>query len=120
MQERDQPVRSPQLEDGYVKIANELWDALCKTRIPGECRQVLDCIIRKTFGWNKKEDRISYSQMARMTGLKRENVIRAIKRLVQMKIVLKNNDSRVNSYMLNKNHGNWEESSIKTDTGQKG
>jgi hypothetical protein len=51
-------VPSPQLENGYVKIANELWDALCRTRIPGECRQVLDAIIRS---WNKKADQISYT-----------------------------------------------------------
>jgi phage replication O-like protein O len=94
---RDHRVPTPQLEDGY-----------------------LDAIIRKTYGWNKKQDRISYSQMASMTGLKRENVIRAMKKLVHMQIVIKNDSSRTNSYMLNKNYMQWDKSSIKTDTSPTG
>ena len=43
---------SPQTENGYVKIATELHDALCKTRISGEARQMLDVIIRKTYGYD--------------------------------------------------------------------
>ena len=53
---------SPQLKDGYVAIANEIMDALAHIRIPGEARQVLDVILRKTYGWKKKEDEISLSQ----------------------------------------------------------
>jgi len=47
-------MKSPQTENGYIKIANELWDALTGIRIPGEVRQVLDYIFRKTYGYNKK------------------------------------------------------------------
>ena len=68
---------SPQLENGYIRISTEVWQALCKIRIPGEARQVLDAIIRKTWGWNKKEDRISLSQFVDATGLKKDKVIRA-------------------------------------------
>jgi hypothetical protein len=35
---------SPQRENGHVEIANELFDALCRFRIPGEARQCLDAI----------------------------------------------------------------------------
>jgi len=99
---------NPQIANGHIKIANEIWDALCKIRIPGEARQVLDVIIRKTYGWNKKEDQISLSQISKMTGLKRQNVSRAIKRLIQMKIVIKNDDSFINSYKINKNYELWQ------------
>lgn len=43
----------PQKENGYTPIANEIMDALCRIRIPGEERQVLDCISGKhTAGIN--------------------------------------------------------------------
>ena len=49
----------PQIENGYTRIANEILDTLCMFSIPGECMQVLNCILRKTYGYQKKEDRIS-------------------------------------------------------------
>ena len=64
----------PQKENGYTPIANEIMDALCRIRIPGEERQVLDCIFRKTYGWNKCEDSISLTQFMEMTGLKKPAV----------------------------------------------
>jgi len=33
--------KTPQLEDGYVKIANEIFDHLCWFRIPGELRLLM-------------------------------------------------------------------------------
>ena len=78
---------NPQTEDGYLKIALEIQDAFCRTRIPGEERQVLDAIIRKTYGWHKCEDKISMGQIAQMTGMKRPNVARALKNLISKKIV---------------------------------
>ena len=59
---------TPQLENGYIKIATELYDALCGIRIPGEARQVFDVILRKTYGWNKKKDAIALSQFVEATG----------------------------------------------------
>ncbi len=71
---------NPQIENGHTKIANEIMDALCCFRIPGEARQVLDCIIRHTWGWNKKTDKISLSQFVAMTGLMKTAIVKSIKR----------------------------------------
>jgi phage replication O-like protein O len=100
---------SPQVEDGFTKIANEIMDAFCKTRIPGEERQVLDAIFRKTYGWNKCEDHISMGQIATMTRMKRPNVARAIKSLLSKKIalVIKNDNTGINLLKFNKNYEEW-------------
>ena len=45
---------NPQKENGYTSIANDIVEALAGIRIPGEARQCLDVILRKTYGWNKK------------------------------------------------------------------
>lgn len=99
---------NPQLEDGYVRVATEVWEALCRIRIPGEARQVLDVIIRKTWGWNKKEDRISLSQFVEATGLKKDKIIRARGKLVSMNIVSFKGNGNGATYRINKNYHSWQ------------
>lgn len=78
---------SPQIENGFLKIANDIWDALARIRISGEEWQILNVVIRKTYGFNKKEDRISLSQFALSTGLKKPNIIRARQKLLSKMIM---------------------------------
>jgi phage replication O-like protein O len=102
------PKANPQKENGSTAIANDILDSLCRARIPGEARQVLDFIIRKTYGWNKKWDAISLSQFALGTGLKRPNICRLLKKLEKMKlIVIKKDNAGINKYMFNKHYDEW-------------
>jgi phage replication O-like protein O len=100
---------NPQIADGYTKIANEIMDALCRYRIPGEERQVLDTILRKTYGWNKTEDAISLSQFVEMTGIKKPNIIGAINSLLSKKIiiVIQIDNTPAKVYRFNKNFDEW-------------
>lgn len=98
---------NPQKENGYTAIANEIMDALIKYRIPGEQRQCLDYIIRKTYGFNKKEDMISNSQFAKATGLKKPSICRALNGLIDKNIVSKKDNKRIPTYQFNKNYKNW-------------
>lgn len=98
---------SPQLKNGYVRLANEIYEALARYRIPGEARQVLDFIIRKTYGWNKKEDVIALSQFEIGTGLKRPTVCRAINQLIHLNLIIKKDNGLSHSYSLNKDFGSW-------------
>ena len=49
----------PQLENGFLKLANELVEAICKTHLSPNESQVLWFIIRMTYGYNKKKARIN-------------------------------------------------------------
>lgn len=98
---------NPQLENGYVKIANDIFDALSRIRISGEARQVLDVIIRKTYGYNKKEDAISLSQFCLATGMRRGDVIRGAKKLMDMNIISKKANDIANVYRINKDFDTW-------------
>jgi phage replication O-like protein O len=98
---------NPQAENGHIDIANEVMDALVKTRIPGEARQCLDFIIRKTWGWHKKEDFISLSQFAVATGMKKPHVSRAIKFLLIMKLIIKYDNGELSTYRFNKDFDLW-------------
>lgn len=51
--------------------------------------KVLMVIMRKTFGWHKVKDRISLSQLQKITGLERKHVSNGIKGLVAKKLITK-------------------------------
>ncbi|MCX7698851.1 MAG: replication protein, partial [Candidatus Goldbacteria bacterium] len=105
----NQTNQTPQLEDGYTRIANEIIDKLCQFRISGEEWQVLWVIIRKTYGYHKKEEKISITQFEKATGLKRASVYRAIKKLLAKKLIgiSKSANSQINSYCFNKLIKEW-------------
>lgn len=100
---------NPQKENGYTAIANDIMEALAKTRIAGEYRQVLDFIMRKTYGYSKKDDKIALSQFADGTGLKKSSICRAIKILVNMNIISENAKAGdvAKTYKLQKDFDNW-------------
>lgn len=98
---------SPQLQNGYVRIATEIYDALARYRIPGEARQVLDFIIRKTYGWNKTEDMIALSQFMAGTGLKKPTVCRAINKLIHLNLIIKKDNASGSIYKFNKDFSSW-------------
>ncbi len=103
-------VANPQLENGYLRIANEIMEALARVRIPGEARQILDVIFRKTYGFQKKADAISLSQFSYLTGLSRRSAQRAISQLLTMNIIRKRADARPITYSFNKNYEQWKPS----------
>ncbi|UQI42724.1 replication protein [Vreelandella venusta] len=82
--------RGPQVEDGYTRIANELFEAVTNAHTcPVTLRQmrVVLAVIRKTYGFNKKVDRISDGQLAAETGLSRQNVNKAKRELIAMHVL---------------------------------
>lgn len=98
---------SPQKENGYTAIANELLDALARIRISGEARQVFDVILRKTYGYNKKADSISLNQFILGTRLKKSTVQRAINKLKLLNLILQKEAPIANLYSINKDFSTW-------------
>jgi phage replication O-like protein O len=100
---------NPQLEDGYTRIANELLEAFARTRLAGQECQVVFAVARLTYGFGKKEDRISYGQIARMTFIARTKIIPLVRALV-LKLVLSstNNGTRTPPTLrINKHYSEW-------------
>lgn len=100
---------NPQKENGFTAISNEIMEALAKMRIPGEARQMLDVIIRKTYGYGKKEDQIATSQFMQFTGLPNFSIHRARARLLLAKIITvsKKANSQVLTYSFVKDYDKW-------------
>jgi len=98
---------SPQLENGYLRIANELTEALARIRIPGQACQVLWVILRQTYGFGKKKDVITYGQISKKTGLSRSHSQRAVKWLVEARIVLKDGCRGMTTLEIQKDFSRW-------------
>ncbi|WP_234370058.1 MULTISPECIES: replication protein [Proteus] len=84
-------------DDGYTRIANELLESLSCCNLTVRQLRVMLAIIRKTYGFGKKVDRISDSQLADVSGLSRQNVNKAKKELISMNyLILEGNKIGVN------------------------
>ena len=98
---------SPQLENGYTRIANELLDALCFIDLSGSAWRCAVFIVRKTYGYKKKSDRISLSQFELGTGLTRVSVTRGLKELAEKRVIISNHGGYIVEYSINKDHSEW-------------
>lgn len=101
---------NPQVEDGHIDIANELGEALCQTYFSPAESKIFWAILRKTYGWHKKSDRISYSQLAEMTGLHSRHVGPALKKLIARNIIFCSNsgERKTSEYGIQKDYDKWE------------
>lgn len=114
---------SPQKENGYTAIANEIMEALIKYSLPSSEMRCLLFVIRKTYGFNKKTDAISLSQFVRATALNRRAVIRALNNLNHKNLIykeqggVKNDTISTSKYRFNKHYNSWN-SSVKIVTGR--
>ncbi len=99
---------SPQIEDKFFRISNELFDALIRYRISGEARQVLDAIIRQTYGYNRTWSDITLSKFQAMTGLKKSKICLVIKMLITSRIIINNKDNpNLIKYRIQKDYTKW-------------
>jgi phage replication O-like protein O len=81
---------NPQLEGGYTRIANEILAHLMRIQLSANQWQVLLCIIRKTYGFGRKVDRIANFQICEATGLGKEVVSRSLHKLQAARIIVRN------------------------------
>lgn len=94
---------SPQKENGYVTIANELAERFSLAGMNGSEHRILWVVLRKTYGFNKKQDYISLTQFQKNTGMGRNQVVDTIRSLVGKRVLLKENSI----YGLNKDYETW-------------
>jgi len=90
-------------QNGYIPVPNHVAEALTRVNLsPYESRFVW-CVLRLTYGWRKKEDSISLSRIAKMSGLQRGHASRARASLVHRHILVR----REGQIALNQKHETW-------------
>ena len=78
---------SPKVEDGFTRIASELFDAVLGYGFTGRQLAVLMTVIRKTYGYNKSQDDMSASQIGDACGVARNHVSEALRELASMRVI---------------------------------
>ncbi|MDU4943865.1 MAG: replication protein [Mixta calida] len=76
------------LSNGYTKVANEIQKLKPRLRLSGREWQCFEAVIWLTYGWNKKQDRVTNTVIAELTGLSDTHVSDAIKSLAERQIIL--------------------------------
>jgi phage replication O-like protein O len=107
-------IRSPQTEDGYTRIANELLDAMIQTGLSKREWPIVMAVIRMTYGYNRKEDALSGWQIAEMTGIARPHVSTSLSDLIERRVLIRSEKHRsshgrdVHYISINKHYNEWQ------------
>lgn len=94
---------SPQLQNGFTRIANEILEAIAQTPLSGYEARWIFYLWRKTYGFNKKSDKIPSSQMCIGTKMLKYHEWRTRKRLIKRGIV-----TQLGNFIgFNKDYSQW-------------
>jgi phage replication O-like protein O len=97
----------PQLEDGYTRLANELLEAILGFGFTGRQLLVVFAVIRKTYGYGKKQDDMSAAQIGQICGMARSHVTDVIGQLVELRVITKSPGSYGMVVGINKRYDQW-------------
>jgi len=106
-------MKNPQTENGHIKIAtgdpdNDILSALIMAKLSGMEYQIVLWILRKTWGFNKKTDRIAIGQFMKITDRKKHSVIHALDHLIDKNIILGSRNIGKNGiFQFNKDFDSW-------------
>ncbi|RFP23178.1 hypothetical protein D0T25_06710 [Duganella sp. BJB488] len=98
---------TPQTEDGYLMIANELLEAILGFGFSLREQSVLFTIIRKTYGFKKKEDDMSASQIGALCRVPRQHVTTTLNLLALRNVITKRAGRYGSIIGVQKNHRKW-------------
>ena len=100
---------NPQKENGYTAIANEILEKIIASGLNGTEIFIILYILRKTYGYQKKEDIISLSQFMKVIPVTKPSICKALKILQLVKIIKLVKKTKLgNSYLFNKNYDEWQ------------
>jgi phage replication O-like protein O len=102
-------VTTPQVEDGYTRIANALLEALARARLSGRELAVALAVVRLTYGYAKKADRLSASQLASVTGIPARKIGELLRSLEAKSILIveRRGSGRIPTMQIDKRVATW-------------
>lgn len=104
----------PQVEDGYTRIANELFEAIYKFPFTIRQLRIVLFFIRQTYGHHLKMKQISLARIEAEIGMPRTHICKVINDLARMGVLLKQSHPVTKSVAaiaqtvgINKNYEEW-------------
>lgn len=96
-------VRMADLDDGYTRIANELLEAFYSSNFTERQFKIVMFVMRKTYGFNKKLDYITNTQIADAIGVHHTHVCKSKIDLIDRNILILDGKK----IGINKNLSDW-------------
>jgi phage replication O-like protein O len=90
--------------EGFLPVANRLAEEFAKINLSSYESRVIWVILRKTYGFHRKKDFVSVSQIQEISGLDRRHASRAKKSLLKRNILVLDEKDRIG---LHKNYEKW-------------
>ncbi len=100
------------IENGFIQIPREIAEALAKTKLSQNESRLVWVVLRKTYGWHKDKDWISYSQFQKKTRRDRSNLNKAMKRLVKRHIVARSGNGYKVEYSIETDCSLWDKTDL--------
>jgi phage replication O-like protein O len=98
-------VAKPDLKNGYLKLAHELFAAVMVAPLPKEARIVLFEVFAQVYGYEKaKAARLSPTDIARRTGMAKPNVARGVAFLLKNGVIRREG---MDAYRFVKDYESW-------------
>lgn len=97
-----------QKENGFTPIANELVCQFAMTYMSSRESQIVWAIIRMTYGYQKKTDKISFTQLELLTGIDRRHLAPALRKLTERRIITRYSEGQSVIYGIQKDYDLWD------------
>ncbi len=108
---------SPQKENGYTAIANELLEAIYRAKLNGTQFRIFLAILRFTYGFNRKCHEFSLGFLSDSIGSNKQQVKRELDKLIDLNIIIVVKEAGFNNsriLKINKNYDEWKLKNIQS------
>lgn len=100
----------PQKENGFVAVANELFEAIIRRRFTEYQRAIVDALIRVTYGRNRTSAKFSLGLIQHLTGIRDKHASQVLRTLESAQVVEQVQPRSGNTpatYRLQKDYERW-------------
>lgn len=104
-----------QIEKGYTKIANEIFENIVKLPLNATQWRILAVLWRNTYGYSRKQYGISESYIAKATGISKRYISSELKKLIDhniIKVIKESSFTTPKTLGFNKDFDTWGYGSI--------
>ncbi len=102
---------NPQLEKGFLQIANDIWDEVIRRDFTKRQKDILLFIWRLSYGCRKKMAIIPKLKHFEVCGVSPQNVTKELNYLVSCKVLNWDKESAI--FQVNKDYEQWQISPVK-------
>lgn len=100
---------NPQLENGFIRIANELYKELYRVKLSGSELRILHFIIYQTYGYNRKSRKLTASYISTGADIPCDTVQKGLDKLIKKNIIISKSvgSHTVREFSVNKDYSTW-------------